>query len=139
MRKRATGKQMIQKDISQDPEVYISNFLRLCLSYVIIILQIESLLRMRHGISNFLGETEITKWVAMQEVHVIECRVLQQRSPTQEMVRLHLPQGSPQKTIVKRRYVQWLAFNSILLRVQPCFNIHPKMSFDYKPQWASLP
>ena len=85
---------------------------------------------MRHGVSNFLGVTEIAKLGAIQEIQMTECRVLQQRSPAQDMVSLHLPLGSPHKTIVNKWYVQWLSFNSILLRVQPCAIIHQKMPLN---------
>lgn len=69
---------------------------------------------------------------------MMECRVFQQKSPAQEMVSLHLPLGSPQKTIVNRRYVQWLAFNSILLRMQPCATISPKDALDLEAPMGRL-
>lgn len=46
-----------------------------------------------------------------------ECHVLQQRSPAPT-------------TIVNWRYVQWLAFNSILLREQPSTTIPPKDTLE---------
>ena len=52
----------------------------------------------------------------------------------------HLPQAFPQTTIINRRYVQWLAFNSIILREQPCAKILPKDTLELEVPmcWSSM-
>lgn len=59
------------------------------------------------------------------------------------MVSHHVRQASPHKIIVNGKYVQWLAFHSILLSVAPCAKIHPKDAHDLEvlkeqSSWTSI-
>ena len=58
------------------------------------------------------------------------CPVTQQRSPAQDGVSHRIHKASPQKTMFNRRYVQWLAFHSILLWVVPSDKIYPKSACE---------
>lgn len=59
---------------------------------------------------------EIAKLGAKHQVQMAQCPVTQQHSPAEDMVSHRIHKAPPQKTMVDRRYVQWLAFDSILLR-----------------------
>ena len=66
------------------------------------------------------------------------CPVTQQRSPAQDGVSHRIHKAPPQKTMFNRRYVQWLAFRSILLWVVPSDKIYPKSACESEAQWNSL-
>lgn len=132
MRRRATGKQMIQKDIRVKTLKYIFQSSSDCAFHMSLSYYISNQWRgWDTGLAVFL--TEVDKLGAMQEGQMTECHVLQQRSPAQGVVSLHLPQAFPQTTTDNRRYVQWLPFNSFLLRVQPC------ATFPQRYPWIRSP
>lgn len=58
---------------------------------------------------------EIAKLGTKHQVQMAQCPVTQQHSLAQDVVSNHIHKVSPEKTMVDRRYVQWLAFESILL------------------------